>query len=391
MKIVFIGPSKSIHLQRWVEWFVKRGHEIYLIDDNPQSIPGVNQYNLKQMYSRTGNRLLRYIKFEFNSSRLRRLEKMLKIDDLKKIIRLRNLLRSINPDILHLHTLFYPAYLGVLTNFHPLVVTPWNGDIVWKYQWSILRKYAVRRGLLKADMITVDSEELMGKVIQYGIDNNKIKYISFGVDTGIFNPSAKNFQIRKLLDIDAHAPIVLSPRTLATMYNIDIIISAIPIVLCTFPDAIFVFSWHADTQKEELTRLVDKLGVSKNVIFAGKIVDRGELANYYAEADVCVSIPSSDTIAISLLEAMACGAVPVVSDLPSTRECVINEINGFIVPVRDIEATAQAIIKILSNKNIKNKVSEYNRYLVQKNFEWDKNMAKVENYYYQLLSERVNK
>ena len=42
----------------------------------------------------------------------------------------------------------------------------------------------------------------------------------------------------------------------------------------------------------------------------------GELADWYRAADVCVSIPSTDSSPISVWETLACGRPCVVSDLP---------------------------------------------------------------------------
>lgn len=386
MKIAFMGPSKSIHLQRWLEWLVKHGHEIFLIDNNPQPINGVKEYDLNQSLLKKENRLFRHIKFEFNSYRFCRLEKMLKIDEIRKVFRLKNLLRSIKPDIVHLHTLFYPAYLGVFANFHPLAVTPWNGDIVWKYQWSLTRNFAVRRALFKADLISVDSEQMKNQVLKYGKYSKKVRNIYFGVDANIFNPYANKVDIRKILLIDSNAPIIFSPRSLENIYNIDIIISAIPLVIEKCPNAVFVFSWHSASKKQELKGLIERLGIKENVRLVGKISSRDELASYYAQSNICITIPSKDTIPASLLEAMASGTVPIISDLESPKECIKDGINGYIVPIRDTNATAQAIINAITEDNIKGKISEYNINLVKKIFDWDKNMRDMENAYYRLFS-----
>jgi glycosyltransferase involved in cell wall biosynthesis len=99
---------------------------------------------------------------------------------------------------------------------------------------------------------------------------------------------------------------------------------------------------------------------------------------------VYVTVPSYDTIAISLLEAMACAAAPVASNLASTRECIKDGVNGYLVPVRDVDATAQSIILLLHDEDQRKRFTEYNRSLVKERFDWDKNMRKVESMYYRL-------
>jgi len=56
-----------------------------------------------------------------------------------------------------------------------------------------------------------------------------------------------------------------------------------------------------------------------------------------------VSVPESDATSISLLEAMAFGCVPVVSDLPANREWIQNGVNGIIADNLDIDFITPAL------------------------------------------------
>jgi len=384
LKICFIGWGDSIHTQRWMKWFVENGHQVYLITDRPSGADGVIEYDISMKEEYTGNRLSRYLRLEFNVYYIRKLLKILGINALKQIIAIIRTIWKIRPDILHLHTLLHPSNLGVFAGLRPTVVTPWNGDIVWKKDWSLLRKVLVKKVLHDSDLITVDSEELRTKVLKYGNYADKTEQIAFGVETGIFNPENKAMHIREKLNIPDRAPIVLSPRSLHDLYNIDIIISAIPLVLAVHPETIFVFCWYSESKKKELLDLVVRLKVESNVRFTGIVHDRVELANYYAEASVCVSIPSYDTIPVSLLEAMACGAAPVISDLPSPRECVENNVNGCVVPIRNVEATANVVTALLSDNKLRERMSERNVTLARTRYDWNDNMRKLEGMYYAL-------
>lgn len=51
---------------------------------------------------------------------------------------------------------------------------------------------------------------------------------------------------------------------------------------------------------------------------------------------------------MSLLEAMACGCIPIVSDLPSLREWVVDGVNGRLVPVGDVDALARAMLETVA-------------------------------------------
>lgn len=383
LKICFMGWGDSIHMQRWMQWFVQSGHEVHLITDHPSNMNEIIEHDISSKNSFAGGRLERFFRFEFNVYRLRALTKILRIDLLKQILKTREIVRTVRPDIVHLHTLLFPAYLGVFCNFRPLVVTPWNGDIIWRADWSFLRKLAVTMGIKKANLITVDSEELRGKTLLYGPYENKIEYVSFGVDTKIFHPTARCGVLRRQLNISPDAPVVLSCRSMEDLYNIDIIIKAIPEVLKDFPSAVFLFAWHSASKRSALMELAQNLGITSSIKLIGRI-EHTDLPEYYAESDIFVSVPTGDTIAISLLEAMASGVAPVVSDLPSTRECIKDGINGYIVPVRDVAATAKSIKNLLSDDGLRKSFAVINRQWVFQNADWDVSMKKVEESYYRL-------
>jgi len=105
-----------------------------------------------------------------------------------------------------------------------------------------------------------------------------------------------------------------------------------------------------------------------------------EMPMYYNLADFFISVPSSDSLSVSLLEAMACGVVPVVSDLPATREWVNDGENGLIVPVRNEKALADAILTLFMDKSMRERFKKRNLDLVKK-ADFFLHMSRLENLY----------
>jgi glycosyltransferase involved in cell wall biosynthesis len=87
-------------------------------------------------------------------------------------------------------------------------------------------------------------------------------------------------------------------------------------------------------QTENLKQIAAKSEYADRIEFAGW-VDKAANAEWYARASVFVSVPESDATSISLLEAMAFGCIPVVSDLPANREWIQNGINGIVADDTD--------------------------------------------------------
>jgi glycosyltransferase involved in cell wall biosynthesis len=74
----------------------------------------------------------------------------------------------------------------------------------------------------------------------------------------------------------------------------------------------------------------EQLGIKSSVHFVG-YVNEPVQSNYYATAQFYFSLPESDATSVSLLEAMAYGCVPIVSDIPANREWIEHGKNGIIV------------------------------------------------------------
>lgn len=81
----------------------------------------------------------------------------------------------------------------------------------------------------------------------------------------------------------------------------------------------------------ELGRQAAALGLAGRVSFVGRL-DAAEQAAWYGRARWYLSLPVSDSVSVSVLEAMAHGCLPILSDLPANRELVRDRDNGLIVP-----------------------------------------------------------
>ena len=74
---------------------------------------------------------------------------------------------------------------------------------------------------------------------------------------------------------------------------------------------------------------------------------------------------------------MYLGAIPIVSDIEPNRELIINDLNGFVVPI-DIKSLKETIDKVLKlDKNKIKEIQSYNRILVLEKFDFKKNFFKL--------------
>jgi len=387
LKICHIGWAASIHVERLMRWFAGRGYDIAIITNTPKEIDGVKVYDIRRR-SDPRPRLERFKELSFNAH----WEVFLKLNE---IIRLRKLIDEISPDIIHSHSLWYPGYLGVYVGGYPYVITVLNGDVLWEkddikyYDRGFYTNLRTKWAIKKADLVTGVSEELVNACIQRGAKKDRAHVMRRGVDLIKFNCSGNKTEIRKKLNLPLNVKIILSPRNTGWFYNLDKIVKAIPGVVSKVKDVFFVFIWHGDSpeKENELLGIASEMGVKDYIRIAG-FVNHDDVALYHKASDVMVSVSQYDSGPVALQEAMACGDVPVISDLSCVREWIDDERNGLLVEPDNVEQIAASIIRLLANDEMRHSFAERNWKLIQEKGDQEYWMSRMEELYYELLKKR---
>src|SRR5262249_18912344 len=107
--------------------------------------------------------------------------------------------------------------------------------------------------------------------------------------------------------------------------------------------------------------------------FVGWVSDAGMLTALHS-ASCYVSASLSDGTSSSLLEAMACGLYPILSDIPANREWVVDGENGMLFPPGDHSALARCLERAISERPWMSSAREMNRRLVEERANVDVNM-----------------
>lgn len=368
MRLCYIANPHSIHVQRWLEYFAQRGYDVHLLSIYPDypSLDGVNTHYTAALPAKYLNHMplgRGWLSILFS------------------IQRIRALVKKINPDIVHAHYAAPFGWLAAVAEFHPLVITLWGGDILaeqgaFKFPYNHLTPWALQ----KADLVTGVSTYLLELAKSYLRPSTDSQVIRIGVDIERFSPEGEGYLHRE----EHFAPIILSPRPFEPVYNIETIISAIPLVLTRIPEARFVFKDHVRTRQDRyrtamLTRIA-KGGFGNAVQYMGEI-PYSAMPALYRSADVVVSVALSDGLPVSVLEAMACGIPLVVSDLPQFREFVVNEANALVVSPQNSEQLANAIIRVLTDVTLRTHLRAANLELVRTQGNLETEMARMEALY----------
>ncbi len=107
----------------------------------------------------------------------------------------------------------------------------------------------------------------------------------------------------------------------------------------------------AGSYQETIEMFIEKHACYDRVKLLGKI-DKKAIWNFWQEQDVCVNISDHEGRSRSTIEAMANGAVPVVTDTWGVKDDIKDGENGFIVNVRDYRAMAEKLCFLGKNRDM---------------------------------------
>jgi L-malate glycosyltransferase len=285
-------------------------------------------------------------------------------------------------NLIHIHwaipTGLIGVWVGVLIR-KPLVVTIHGSDL----RMALEKSNFVRRLFMyvckKADHVNCVSEVQKKELERLGVPARKISTIPMGIDAA-FLETGKNRGVES-----KNRPItILSNRNLLPIYNVSLLIRAIPIVLKDEPEAKFRIAGDG-SERKTLEREAESLNINSSVEFLGR-VPHEEMPNLLSQADIYVSTSLHDGTSVSLLEAMGSGVFPVVTDIPANREWITNGKNGFLVSVDEVQSLASNIVDAIRNQELVRKSREGNRLIVEQKALWPEYIKKVEYVYTNILN-----
>ena len=151
-------------------------------------------------------------------------------------------------------------------------------------------------------------------------------------------------------------------------------IRSMPRVLEAKPDTRFLVVGDAlpsdnDSVKDEVKRLVDSFRIQDKVVFAGLRLD---IAEVLSAMDVFVLPSYWEGMPGVVLEAMAMARPVVTTRVRGCREVTVDGETGILVPPRDVEALADAIVRLVSDKELARRMGHAGRMRVEERFDRDK-------------------
>jgi glycosyltransferase involved in cell wall biosynthesis len=379
IKVCMIGNADSIHVQRWARHFSQRGFDVSLLSFYEPRVKFNGHPTVHFVRPRTYGERRAGARAAAAMGRFPGMLRLITATRLRAAGFYRELER-IDPDVLHAHYVSDYGFLAALSGRHPLVVSAWGSDLLVDPGLSPITRRLVRWVLGRADLVTYNSRQLGDAARGMGARAERLLEVVLGVGPEMIEalrPLTVTASDREL--------VIVSQRSLERpLYNVDQVIMAMPEVLKRVPAARLVIGGEGALEGQ-LRDLAGRLDVAQAVDFTGTATWPGGLAERLGKAAVYVSVPSSEGTSVTLLEAMAAGAYPVVSDLPGNREWVSSE-GGSVVPVRQVAPLADAIAAALLDPDRRRSAAKHNLTVIEERGLWDVNMRRMEKAYMDLAT-----
>lgn len=220
------------------------------------------------------------------------------------------------PTVVHLHGLFYPIQLAMLKKVLPkncVVTVQHHAEHPWRKPFGTIQ----RRGLKLADGFFFAAKELAGEWIERGIISSRQPIFPIMEGSTQFTFKSRT-ECRALTGISG-SPVLLWVGRLIKLKDPLTVLRGFDHILEKFPHARLYMAYH---QPELIGGVQAEIAASpklrKAVVLLGQ-VPHAELEVIYNSANYFVLGSHYEGSGFALAEAMACGVVPVVTDIPSFR------------------------------------------------------------------------
>jgi len=377
MKVLYLADASSIHTVRWIQHFAKIGWEVHLMSFS----------NLNEKIDR-----VKSYKIPFNF--LKKINYLVMIPYIKKIA------KQIQPDIIHAHYLTSYGGIAGRLGFGSIILSAWGSDVlislIGKGFYSKFLRWFTSRSLNNAVAITSESEVVKNALVGYlGVEKQKVFVFPWGIDTSIFYPGYKNsIELwRKKLNIADGYKVILSPRSMKPGYNIELIIRSIPYIVKDFPDLVFVFlCGNRDPDYYSyIKNLAKQLEIEEKLRFIENYLTTVQISEILNMSNILISIPSSDSIPISVIEGMGCNVIPICSRIEANLELKEKGANIIFTDLKP-DNIAQTLLNVLnSDDKFLSDIVEQNYSQVKSQYSWENSCEMMEKIYLDVYRKKNKK
>jgi len=379
-RILLVADGRSPITRNWIEMLHSGGYQIYLASTYPyQAIDGLEkQTTIPVGFSALAGGQVSSSQRASPSLRRRVIAALRPLLMQARAILTPYLLRGpmqklnafideCRPDIIHaLRIPFEGMLCSHLPKSIPLAVSIWGNDLTLHARSSSRMGALTRCTLERMDALLADASRDIDLAREWGLRKDiptEVVPGSGGLDIKAIDASRKyTDSIIAQYNIPDDRPLVINPRGFRPgSVHQDVFFNSIPLVLEKAPDAYFLCPGMRGQPAAE--KWVRSLGISASVKLL-PFLPQETLWALYAASSIYISLSSHDGTPNSFLEAIASGAYPIVGDIAPLREWITAGQTGSLIDPRDPKVSAQEILGVLGNENLRGYAAKKNRALI---------------------------
>ncbi|MCC6794159.1 MAG: glycosyltransferase [Candidatus Hydrogenedentes bacterium] len=295
--------------------------------------------------------------------------------DLATAYRLSRAVREHNIDILHAHSSHAVIYAVLAKKFagRGKVVASRRVDFPpnknafsrWKYN--------------QPDRIVAISDCIARVLRDFGIPEHKLRTVHSGIDLKRFDVTPLP---RSEIGIPEGVPLAGNVAALVGHKDHATLLDAVPAILRDVPEFRLVIAGEGPL-RQQIEAQIERLEIGKSVKLLGQ---RSDVPRLLRALDLFVMSSSEEGLGTSVLDAMACGVPVVATDAGGIPEMVRDGETGFLVPLKNPSALANAVVRAMQNENLRNGLAQNATVLVNEEFTADSMVRENVGVYEELLS-----
>jgi len=302
-----------------------------------------------------------------------------------------------SPDVLYVREMTYNVLPQIVSKFlrRPVVVEV-NGLLL--EEMRMIGAGRIELGLIRffqrlsfrfSDRFVAVAQMVKDGILrEYRILSEQVSVVSNGTDPDHFRPMDP-VQCRKRLGLDLETPIVGFVGSCYPYHDIDSLIEAAPLILEQCGEVKFAIVGDGYMRKIWMQQASEN-HVARHFLFTGA-VPYAEVPHYMNAFTVPVALFKSIATSanekecpreitgspIKLFEYMACGKAVIGTDVRGLRDVLQRHRAGIVISPQNPERVAEAIIKLIEHKSLREEMGRNGRLTVEQEYTWARTAQRV--------------
>lgn len=353
MAVMLLASGKSYHATRWANALVESGLDVTFVTIHPIQRPIHRDVDVVELpsvgrisYALTGRRV-------------------------------RELVKSRSPDLVHSHSAGGYALMGRLSGGRPWLVSLYGADIYEYPDRSPLHRSIQRYLLERTDQLLATSHAMADRMQRIYSSLPRPVVTPFGVDTDLFSPSRLKRDVTDAVSIGI-------VKKLEPVYGIDILLKAFDELVGKHGEGIEMHVVGDGSDRERLLSMRECSSCPSQIHFHGAIPNP-EVPEVLRDLDIFVVSSRRESFGVAAVEASSAGLPVVATDVGGLPEVVDHEETGIVVPPEDVDALSAAIDRLIENPAERRKLGSAGRRKVEEHYDWDENVTRMIDIYERIL------